>query len=94
MEDDNNLDACNVAVQLPVLKSLQQDPLFQEPEYKIFVDQMNNSLINEPFLSAEAVANDVQKAYQKIVLDQSVSVDDGIKEAAAAAREALKKAQQ
>lgn len=94
MEDDNNLDACNVAVQLPTLKSLQKDPLFQEPEYKIFVDQMNNSLINEPFLSAEAVANEVQKAYQKIVVDQSVSVDDGIKEAATAAREALKKAQQ
>lgn len=90
MQDDINLEACKALGQLPTLKSLENDPYFQTEENKPFVEQLKNSIPNEAFSESDSVQNIILQTYGNIVVQQNVSIDQGIKDAAVKAREVLK----
>jgi multiple sugar transport system substrate-binding protein len=93
MREDKNLEACKMLGQLPTIKTLENDPYFQLPENKPFVEAGKNSLINEPFAYIEQITNELQMAYSKAVIEKSTTVDEALSEAAEKSREILKKVQ-
>lgn len=93
MREDKNLEACKMLGQLHTIKTLENDPYFQLPENKPFVEAGKNSLINEPFAYIEQITNELQMAYSKAVIEKSTTVDEALSEAAEKSREILKKVQ-
>lgn len=92
MNDSLNLEACKDLGSLPTLKSLENNAYFQQPENKPFVDQMKNALPNEAFAESDNIQNTILQTYGSIVIQNKVSVEQGIKDAAAKAKEQLKNA--
>lgn len=90
MRDDKNLEACKTLGQLPTLKSLKNDPYFQLPENKPFVEQLKYTLPNEPFAEVDDVANIIQQVYIETVIEKKISPDEAVEKAAKKAREILK----
>ncbi|WP_105614868.1 extracellular solute-binding protein [Vallitalea okinawensis] len=91
MRDEYNLAACKALGQLPTLKSLVNDPYFQRPEAKPFVDQLQNTLPNEPIAELDEVANIIQQVYVETVIEQKISSEEAVNKAAEKAREVLTK---
>ncbi len=91
MKDDKNLQACKQLGQLPTLTSLQDDPYFQMPENKPFLDQLKSALPNEGFAESDQVQNAILQTYGEIVLQKKLSPEEGVKKAAEKSKEAFKK---
>jgi len=94
MEKENNLKALKALGQLPTLKELQGDPWFQTPGNKEFVDQTKYVLPNEPLAAVDDVSNELLKVYNEVVVKGSMTPEEGVQQAAKAAREILKKQNQ
>jgi multiple sugar transport system substrate-binding protein len=94
MEKENNLKALKALGQLPTLKELENDPWFQTPGNKEFVEQAKNALPNEPFAALDEVSNELLKVYGEVVVKGSMTPEQGVAEAAAKARDILKKQSQ
>ena len=92
MQSDLNLDSCKALGQLPTLKSLENNSYFETPDNKPFVDQLKNSLPNESFAESDKVQNLILQTYGNVVIQNKQSIEDGIKDAAAKAKEELKSA--
>lgn len=93
MEEEINLKACKELGQLPTLTALKDDPYFQREETKPFVDQLEHTLPNEPYAVMDQVSNELLQVYQQVVIDRSLTPEEGVKKAASRAREVLKKEQ-
>jgi multiple sugar transport system substrate-binding protein len=91
MKDDINLKACKELGQLPTLKSIKDDPYFKRPETKPFVDQLEHTLPNEAFAVLDPVSNELLQTYQQVVVDRSLTPEEGVKQAAEKARKILRK---
>ena len=90
MEPEINLSACKTLDQLPTLHALQNDPFFQQPDVKPFVEQLNNTVINESFASASDVANIILQHYSKVVVKGEMEPEVAVREAGIEARALLK----
>lgn len=90
MEPEINLSACKTLEQLPTLHVLQDDPFFQQPDVKPFVEQLNNTVINESFASASDVANIILQHYSKVVVKGEMEPEMAVREAGIEARALLK----
>jgi multiple sugar transport system substrate-binding protein len=91
MTDENNLAFDKELGYLPVKLSLQQDEYFQAPERKVFVDLIPNAVFPPAFSNFDSVANEVLKVYNKAVVTGSITPDQAVEEAAAAARDVIAK---
>lgn len=94
MRDDINLEGCKMLNQLPTLAALKDDPFFEAPDNKPFVDQLANTLPNEPVAELNDVSNVIQQKIIAVAIDGTMSPEDAVTEAAAEARELLKGGQQ
>jgi multiple sugar transport system substrate-binding protein len=90
MQPENNLQFDKDLGYLPVSNSLMTDAYFQDPARKPFVDALQNAVLPEQFATADKVANAVLGVYQKVVVEASTTPEQGVKDAAAAGRDALK----
>lgn len=90
MEPSINLAACKSLEQLPTLTTLQNDPFFQQPDVKPFVDQLDNTVMNESFASVSDVANIILQHYSKVVVKGEMEPDVAVKQAGIEARAMLK----
>lgn len=93
MTPENNLVFLQELGYLPTLTSLKDDPYFQEPARKPFVDALGNAVMPQQFKAADDVANAVLGVYQQAVVQGAVPPADAAKQAAEQARAALAKAQ-
>lgn len=89
MEDENNYKFITELGYLPVVTALNDDPYFQEPARRPFVELLENGVVPEQFATADRVAAALQGIYQGVVVDGSVPLEDAVATAAEAAREAL-----
>ena len=89
MEDENSLSFCKELGYLPTLVTLKDDPYFTSPERKVFVEAMEHALFPEAFAKYDLVANELLKAYAKVVVEGTLTPEEGVAEAAKAAREIL-----
>lgn len=90
MRDENNYQFITELGYLPVLKSLQDDPFFQTPDKKVFVELLENSLVPEQFANADRAAVALQAIYQEVVVKGSIPLEESVKAAAEAARRAVR----
>ncbi|GAM56609.1 ABC transporter [Vibrio ishigakensis] len=91
MEDEMNHKANIALAQLPVLHSLKEHEYYQRDDVKPFVDQLQNSLMSEPFAQVSDVANVVLDEYSKVVLKQSVSGEQAVIDAGDKSRKILRR---
>lgn len=94
MRDDKNLEACKYLGQLPTLKSLKDDPFFNLPENKPFVDQLASTLPNEPIAEVDAIANIILQNYVDVVIGETLSPEEAVAKMAEESRAKLKELQQ
>jgi multiple sugar transport system substrate-binding protein len=90
MEDENNYQFITELGYLPVVLSLKDDPYFQEPSRLPFVQLLEHGYVPEQYATAERVASALQGVYQEVVVEGSVSLEDGVALAAEKAREAIR----
>jgi multiple sugar transport system substrate-binding protein len=90
MDDKNNLTFIKELGYLPVITSLKSDPYFQDPARKPFVDALANAKLPEQTGTADDVANVILGEYQKVAVERSVTPEQGVTEAATAARAKIK----
>lgn len=93
MQPENNTVFLKELGYLPTLTSLRNDPYFQDPARKPFVDALQTAVMPEQFKAADDVANAVLGVYQQAVVQGSMKPADAVKAAADQARAALKKSQ-
>ena len=72
LQNDNTLQFDKELGYLPVNKSLESDPYFQDPARKPFVDELKNAVLPAQFAAADKVDNAVLGEYQKTVVAKSV----------------------
>ncbi len=89
-QNDNMLQFDKELGYLPVSKSLMNDPYFQDPSRKPFVDELQHAVLPEQFSTADKVANAVLGVYQKAVVEGSEQPAQAVQDAATQARNALK----
>jgi multiple sugar transport system substrate-binding protein len=89
MEDENNLQFLKELGYLPILDTLKDDPYFQEPARKPFVDILQTAVMPEQYEAADKVANAVLGVYQEGAVQGSLSPEEAVTQAAEAARAAL-----
>lgn len=89
MEDDNNLQACEVLGYLPSLVSLKQHEYFSSPENAPFVAQLENALPNEAVAQLDEISNLLLSVYAETVVKKSMDISQGIDAAAEEARNLL-----
>ena len=89
MRDDYNLQACKYLGQLPTLKVLKNDPFFKLPDSKPFVDQLVNTIPNEPIAEVDDIANIILQTYSKVVIEQSMTPEEAVTQIAEESRKAL-----
>ena len=89
MADENNKTFITELGYLPVLKSLQDDPYFQDPARQPFVQALEHAVLPQMTSSAEAVANAIQGVYQQVAVEDSVAPDQGVELAAQEAQKEL-----
>ncbi|MGF1758222.1 extracellular solute-binding protein [Photobacterium sagamiensis] len=81
MEDDFNLKA-NMALQnLPTLTSLQDHPYFQTPDVKPFVEQLQNTVMNESSVYVSEVSNIILNYYSQSVIMNKVTPQEAVTKA-------------
>ena len=91
MTDENNLAFDKDLGYLPVKLSLQKDPYFQAPDRKPFTDLIPDAVFPPAFPDFDAVANEILKVYNKVVVTGVVKPEAGVAEAATAARAVITK---
>ncbi len=91
MTDENNLAFDKELGYLPVKLSLQKDPYFQAPDRKPFVDLLPYAVFPPAFPDFDAVANEILKVYNKVVVTGEISPEQGVTEAVEAARAVIAK---
>ncbi len=91
MEDELNHKANVALAQLPVLTSLSSYDYYQQDDVKPFVDQLQHSLISEPFAQVSDVASIILEEYSKVVLKKSITPENAVIEAGDKARSVLRK---
>ncbi len=91
MQDENNLQFIKELGYLPTLTSLKNDPYFNDPTRKPFVDALKTAVFPQIFSSAEDAANGVLGVYQQTVVQGQGTPEQAVKDAADKARAALKK---
>ncbi len=89
MRDDVNLKANIELGQLPTLKSLKTNSYFQSDEAKPFVDQLNNTVLSEPFANISDVADIILSNYAKVILKNEMTPEQAVAESAKSARKLL-----
>ncbi|MDQ3461291.1 MAG: extracellular solute-binding protein [Deinococcota bacterium] len=89
MEEENNRRFITELGYLPVLESLQDDPYFQEPARRPFVEALEHAVLPEMTATAEAVANAIQGVYQEVVVEGRGSPEEAVEMAAERARQEL-----
>ena len=89
MEDENSLSFCQELGYLPTLTSLKGDPFFTSPERQVFVEAMENALFPEAFANYDVVANELLKSYFDVVVEGTLTPEEGVTQAAQSARELL-----
>jgi len=89
MIDENNLVFIKELGYLPILTSLFDDPYFQEPARQPFVQILENAVLPQQFSTAEDVANQILGVYQKAAVEESITPEQGVTEAAEGARTVL-----
>lgn len=89
MRDDYNLQACKYLGQLPTLKILKDDPFFNLPDNKPFVDQLVNTIPNEPIAEVDDIANIILQVYSEVVIEQSITPKEAVAKIAEESRKAL-----
>jgi multiple sugar transport system substrate-binding protein len=89
MEEENNRQFITDLGYLPTLVSLRDDPYFQEPARKVFIDALENGMLPQQFSTAETVANEVQAVYQQAVVEGEMTPEEAVTQAAEQARAAL-----
>jgi multiple sugar transport system substrate-binding protein len=90
MQDENNLQFIKELGYLPIMTSVKNDPYFQDPARKPFVDILKNAVMPEQYESADKVANAILGVYQEAAVKGSISPQDAVTQAAQKARDALK----
>lgn len=91
MTDENNLAFDKELGYLPVKLSLQNDPYFQAPDRKPFTDLIPYAVFPPAFPDFDAVANEILKIYNKVVVTGELTPEEGVTEAATAAQAAIEK---
>jgi multiple sugar transport system substrate-binding protein len=86
MTDENNLAFDKELGYLPVKLSLQQDPYFQASDRKPFTDLIPYAVFPPAFSNFDAVANEILKVYNQVVVTGELTPEEGVVEAATAAR--------
>jgi multiple sugar transport system substrate-binding protein len=71
------------------LTGLRGDPYFQEPARQPFVDILETAVLPQQFATAEDVANQILGVYQKTAVEESISPEQAVQEAATQARSVL-----
>jgi multiple sugar transport system substrate-binding protein len=89
MQDDNNLVFLQDLGYLPILTSLLGDPYFQEPARQPFVDILETAVLPQQFAAADDVANQILGIYQKTAVEESLTPEEAVQEAATQARSVL-----
>lgn len=89
MEDDVNLESLKVLEQLPTLTSLVDDEYFQADDIKPFVDQLENTVINEAVAEVDDISNILLQNYIKSVIQNEMTVEEAVEDAASEARKIL-----
>nr|WP_314263114.1 extracellular solute-binding protein [uncultured Moellerella sp.] len=89
MRDDVNLKANIELGQLPTLKSLKANSYFQSDEAKPFVNQLNNTVLSEPFANISDVADIILSNYAKVILKNEMTPQQAVAESAKSARKLL-----
>jgi multiple sugar transport system substrate-binding protein len=88
-QNDNMLQFDKELGYLPVSKALANDPYFQDPARKPFVDELQHAVLPEQFATADKVANAVLGVYQKTVVQGSEQPAQAVQDAATQAQKAL-----
>ena len=89
MTDENSLNFNTSLGYLPVKLSLQSDPYFAAPERKPFVDLLPKAVFPQAFANFDTVANELLKVYSQVVVEGSLTPEEGVTTAAENARTAL-----
>jgi ABC-type glycerol-3-phosphate transport system substrate-binding protein len=89
MTDENSLNFNTSLGYLPVKLSLQSDPYFAAPERKPFVDLLPMAVFPQAFANFDTVANELLKVYSQVVVEGSLTPEEGVTTAAENARTAL-----
>ena len=89
MRDDINLESLKVLEQLPTLQSLVENDYFQAEDIKPFVDQLKNTIANEPVAEVDDVSNLLLQNYIKSVIKDEMTAEEAVENAAEEARKIL-----
>ncbi len=89
MEEENNLQFIQELGYLPTLTSLKDNPYFQEPARRPFVEALENGVLPQQFAAADPVANALLGVYHETVVEGQHSPEEAAEAAAERAREAL-----
>lgn len=89
MEDENNLVFLQQLGYLPTLNSLKADPYFQEPARLPFVQMLENAVLPQQFDAADKVANQLLGVYQEIAVEEQLTPEQAVENAAQQARDTL-----
>lgn len=91
MTDENSLAFCKELGYLPVKLSLKDDAYFQDPARKPFVDMLPYAVFPQAFAKFDGAANEILKVYAQVVVEGTVTPEDGVTLAAEKVREVLSK---
>ncbi|CAH8242417.1 ABC transporter substrate-binding protein [Vibrio aestuarianus] len=89
MEDEFNHKANMALGQLPTLKTLKDRPYYNTAEAKPFVEQLPNSIMNEPFSLSSDIAGFILEQYSKAVVKRDVTPQQAVENAARQAEKLL-----
>lgn len=81
MREDINQITNEKLAQLPVLKSLKNNEYYKTNEIKIFMEQLENTIINEPFAYSDYIQTTVLQEYTETVVLNRKSIEKGLKAA-------------
>lgn len=91
MDDELNHKANMALGQLPALTSLGQRPYYQSAEAKPFVEQLQHTVMSEPFAQSSDVATIVLQQYSKVVIKNELTPAAAVEEAGESARAIFRK---
>lgn len=90
MQKDNNLQFLKSFGYLPTLKSLQNEPYFQQAGRKPFLEILKNAVVPDMTNAAEEVNNALLGVYAQVVVQRKLTPAQGVAEAVKRAQAALK----
>lgn len=93
MEEDINQQANIKLGQLPTLKLLRDNEYYKKPENKIFVEQLENTRLNENSVYSDYAQTTILQGYTEVVVLKRKNIDEALEDMSEKIRDYIKSQQ-